>query len=80
MDDATLASAKEQPGFLGYESLSTGNRSSFISYWESLDSIDNWRNNALHLKAKTQGKKQWYQYYHAIIARVESIHFHKKDE
>ena len=76
MDQATLESAQQQPGFLGYESITNQNRSSFISYWQSLESIDNWRNNTLHQKAKAKGKKQWYKYYHSMIAKVESIHFH----
>lgn len=76
MDDLTLKLAQETDGFLGYESHKADGRGSFISYWRDLESIDRWRKNSTHLKAKAEGKKRWYKYYHAMIAKVESAHFH----
>lgn len=76
MDDLTLKLATETEGFLGYESHKSDGRGSFISYWRSLESIDRWRKNSTHLQAKSEGRKRWYSYYHAMIAKVESARFH----
>jgi heme-degrading monooxygenase HmoA len=76
MDDLTLELAMEVDGFLGYESHKSQGRGSFISYWKNLEAIDQWRKDSTHLLAKAAGKKRWYSYYHAMIAKVESAHFH----
>jgi len=77
MDDLTLELAQNTTGYLGYESHKSGNRGSFISYWQDLDAIDTWRKNTVHQQAKLAGKQKWYSYYHSIIAKVESAHFHQ---
>lgn len=76
MDEITLKLAMEMEGFLGYESHKSNGRGSFISYWKDLDAIDAWRKNSTHLAAKREGMKRWYSYYHAMIMKVESAHFH----
>lgn len=77
MDEETLKLAQQTEGYLGYESHKANGRGSFISYWKDLDSIDTWRKNATHIQAKAEGKKRWYKYYHSMIAKVESVHFHE---
>ena len=54
MDDATMLLAKEQPGYLGYESVNNLNTGIFISYWQSKDAIEKWRINSTHKLAKDQ--------------------------
>lgn len=76
MDALTLELAQETEGFLGYESHKSNGRGSFISYWQDLEAIDRWRQNAVHMQAKFEGKKRWYKYYHSMIAKVERAHFH----
>lgn len=76
MDEITFQLATQTEGFLGYESHNSQGRGSFISYWKDLDAIDTWRKNTTHLEAKTEGQRRWYTYYHAMIAKVESAHFH----
>ena len=45
--------AKQQPGFLGVESARDHSGLGItISYWESLEAIENWKQNALHKEAK----------------------------
>ena len=45
--------AKQQPGFLGVESARGNSGLGItISYWESLDAIENWKKNTLHKEAK----------------------------
>ncbi len=77
MDDITLELAQQNPGYLGYESHKSNGRGSFISYWKDLESIDEWRKNSTHIKAKAEGMKRWYKYYHSMIAKVESARFHE---
>ena len=76
MDDATLDLVKTMPGFLGHEV--TGNSSEhaiFISYWKDMASIEHWKKNDLHKRAKEKGKTQWYQWYHSQICKVERSSF-----
>ncbi|MHA4149407.1 antibiotic biosynthesis monooxygenase family protein [Bacillus cereus] len=64
--------AKRQPGFLGVESARGNSGLGItISYWESLDAIENWKKNALHKEAKKRGREQWYENFHLRICLVE---------
>lgn len=47
--------AKQQPGFLGVESARGNSGLGItISYWESLEAIENWKKNTLHKEAKKE--------------------------
>ncbi|WP_297762763.1 antibiotic biosynthesis monooxygenase [uncultured Muriicola sp.] len=64
------ALAAQQAGFLGFETA----RSTFgisVSYWESLEAIQQWKNNSEHLIAQKKGKELWYQWYKLRICLVE---------
>lgn len=75
MDEQAMSLAIQQPGYLGYESVSNQNRSIFISYWESLEAIDRWAENSVHRLAKSQAKN-WYKRYLSQICVVQrSMHF-----
>ncbi|PFD38731.1 antibiotic biosynthesis monooxygenase [Bacillus cereus] len=64
--------AKQQPGFLGVESSRDSSGLGItISYWESLEAIENWKMNALHIEAKKRGREQWYENFHLRICLVE---------
>ncbi len=67
--------AAQQPGFLGVESARNhvGNDSLGItvSYWDSLEAIKNWRQQAEHTLAREQGRAVWYGSYKLRICRVE---------
>ena len=65
-----LELAKQQPGFLGEESVRE-ELGITISYWESLEAIQNWKNNTEHLRAQQLGKEKWYKKYKLRVARVE---------
>ena len=77
MDAMTLNLVEQIDGYLGYESHKSEGRGSFISYWRDLESIDRWRKHQAHQHAKSEGRARWYKYYHAMIAKVESAHFHQ---
>lgn len=73
LDSELMRLAESMPGYLGYEALANDNKSIFISYWESREAIDNWRNNIKHLDAK-QKVAQWYSRYLSQICVIEESH------
>lgn len=62
--------AAEQPGFLGVESVREG-LGITVSYWESLEAIRNWKQNAEHQEAQRLGHQQWYSSFKVRVAKVE---------
>ncbi|WHT86322.1 antibiotic biosynthesis monooxygenase family protein [Bacillus cereus] len=71
--------AKQQPGFLDVESVRDhAGLGITISYWESLEAIENWKQNVLHKEAKKRGREQWYENFHLRICLVEKeFKFHR---
>lgn len=76
-DEITLDLVNQIDGFLGWESHKSDGRGSFISYWRDQAAIDEWRRNTTHQKAKLEGMKRWYKYYHSMLVKVESARFHE---
>ncbi|WP_369900202.1 antibiotic biosynthesis monooxygenase [Bacillus manliponensis] len=72
--------AEKQHGYLGIDSVR--NEAGFgitVSYWESLEAIQKWKDHAAHTMAKTRGKEQWYKQFHTKICVVEQEYgFQKK--
>ena len=64
------ALAELQPGFLGQESARE-EIGITVSYWQSLESIRNWKHNAEHLFAQQKGIETWYAQYKTRICLVE---------
>jgi len=62
--------AAQQPGYLGMESAREG-LGMTVSYWESLEAIRNWKQNAEHQEAQRLGHQQWYSSFRVRIAKVE---------
>jgi len=62
--------AAHQPGYLGMESAREG-MGITVSYWESLEAIRNWKQNAEHQEAQRLGHRQWYSSFRVRIAKVE---------
>lgn len=62
--------AKQQPGYLGYESARE-ELGITVSYWDSLEAIKNWKKNTEHLVAQSRGRKEWYANYKTRICKVE---------
>jgi heme-degrading monooxygenase HmoA len=62
--------AKLQEGYLGLESA-RNEIGITVSYWDSLDAILKWRNNAEHSLAREKGKELWYKTYKLRICKVE---------
>ena len=70
MADLMLSLANQQTGFLGVESA-RNDTGITVSYWRSLDDINNWKQNIDHQKAQQLGREQWYQHYTVRICKVE---------
>ncbi len=62
--------AREQEGFLGVESVGN-NFGITVSYWQNLESIRQWREQADHQLAQKFGREKWYSAYKTRIALVE---------
>ena len=70
MAEAMERLAASQPGYLGIESARDG-LGITVSYWESLESIAAWKQNAQHLVAQERGRAEWYEEFRVRICRVE---------
>jgi heme-degrading monooxygenase HmoA len=62
--------AKKQTGYLGIESA-RNDIGITVSYWQSIESIKNWKANLDHIIAQKKGREQWYSYYKVRICKVE---------
>lgn len=69
--------ARNQPGFLGIESA-RNEIGITVSYWESLETIVNWKKNSEHLIAQQKGRQDWYDWYDVKICKVEREYSFKK--
>lgn len=70
MADRMMELAQQQPGFLGIESV-RDELGITVSYWESLESIRNWKSCAEHLQAQELGRERWYSDFRVRVAKVE---------
>jgi len=55
---------------LEFTSCNEGDQEIAISYWQSLESIKVWKNNAEHLVAQALGKSAWYESYQVQVVEV----------
>lgn len=61
-----------QPGFLGAESTrDEGGVGITVSYWDSIEAIDNWKNHPRHMEAQRLGQEQWYEKFATRVCKVE---------
>ncbi len=64
--------AQMQEGCLGLESSRNSQGLGItISYWKSLEAIQEWKMQAEHVVARELGRSVWYQSYRVRIAKVE---------
>ena len=64
--------ASTQPRFLGAESVRGEDGLGItVSYWDSEQSIANWKRHAEHLPVQANGRKNWYEHYEVRVAKVE---------
>jgi heme-degrading monooxygenase HmoA len=76
MAEKMLELASQQPGFLGAESVRDESGLGItVSYWNSLDAIRNWKENASHKVAQEKGKAIWYKRFALRVCKVERDNF-----
>ena len=77
MADKMVELASKQKGFLGVESARDDVLGITVSYWDSLESIKKWKENAAHKVAQEKGKSIWYQGFALRVSKVERQNFFK---
>lgn len=75
---AIAAKLKEQlvkmDGFISierFESLVNEGKLLSLSFWESMDSIDKWKQNIDHMSAQQKGRSSLFEDYRIRVAKVE---------
>ena len=72
MADRMAQLARQQPGFLGVESVRGADDFGItVSYWESEDAIQCWKAHSEHKFAQEAGKRVWYANHILRVAKVE---------
>lgn len=62
--------AINQYGCLEFVAYTEGKQEVAISYWQSLEDINNWKEDKLHQSAQLLGKEKWYQNYQVQVVEV----------
>ena len=57
-------------GCLDFVSVTEGNEEIAISYWQTMQQIQAWKNDPQHLHAQTLGRDKWYKSYKVEICEV----------
>jgi heme-degrading monooxygenase HmoA len=76
MADLMEQLAREQPGYLGIESVrDTSGAGITVSYWTSREAIAAWKQHVSHRVAQDRGRREWYQSFSLRICKVEEARF-----
>ena len=75
MSDKMVELATQQKGFLGVESARDEELGITVSYWDSLESIQAWKEHSVHRVAQEKGIKEWYKSFSLRVCRVERHNF-----
>lgn len=78
MADRMAELSANQAGFLGMEHAAGEGLAITVCYWENLEAIDNWRENAEHKIAQQKGYETWYQAFATRICKVERDNIFEK--
>jgi heme-degrading monooxygenase HmoA len=62
--------AMEQEGFISIDHSQMGDNSITVSYWQSLESIQNWKDHPDHKVIQEKGQSTWYKNYTVKVAKV----------
>jgi heme-degrading monooxygenase HmoA len=62
--------AMEQEGFISIDHSQMGDNSITVSYWQSLESIQNWKDYPDHKVIQEKGQSTWYKNYTVKVAKV----------
>lgn len=70
MAEKMLELVQGQPGFLGAD-WAKDETDILVSYWADLESIERWKQDALHVRTKEIGRQFWYESYQVRIVEVK---------
>ncbi|RLB71679.1 MAG: antibiotic biosynthesis monooxygenase [Deltaproteobacteria bacterium] len=62
--------AMEKYGCRDFVAMTEGDQEVAISYWETLEQISRWKQDAEHIKAQQRGRSKWYRTYQIQIVEV----------
>ncbi len=71
--------AKQQEGFIDLESA-RDTLGITVSYWQSLEAIQNWKQQTDHLVAQQKGRTDWYSWYKVRVCKVERDYEFNNDD
>ncbi|MCF6136606.1 antibiotic biosynthesis monooxygenase family protein [Pseudalkalibacillus berkeleyi] len=75
MAEKMVELATQQKGFLGIESTNDDELGITISYWDSLEAIQSWKEHSAHQIAQRKGKSEWYKQFALTVCKVERDNF-----
>ena len=78
MNERMFELAQQQKGYLGIESARGNPIGVSVTYWETLEDIAAWRENAEHKLAQAKGYAKWYKSFATRVARVERDNFFER--
>lgn len=79
MSERMVALCTQQPDFLGAETARDERGVEItVSYWSSLESIQEWKEHAIHRVAQRAGKSDWYDRFATRICKVERDNFFER--
>lgn len=72
MNVLTEAESNKIEGYIGCESTRQEDGWGItVSYWATMEAVQNWKRNTLHQEAKKQGRTSWYHQYAIRICEVK---------
>ena len=78
MNKQVSDAAKQMQGYLGCENFTSNDKELTISYWKTLEDVELWKTNTIHLIAKNKGIEEWYESYAIRICEVKRDNFFTK--
>ncbi len=63
--------AQKIDGFLGVEFAGGPEFSITLVYWKTLEALEQWKNDPVHMEAKEKGKSTYYATHHVHVCKVE---------
>jgi heme-degrading monooxygenase HmoA len=62
--------ATNEYGCTGFTSVTEGDLELAVSYWDSLEQIAAWKQDAEHLSAQSFGREVWYRMYSVQVVEI----------
>ena len=71
--------AFEKYGCIDFVAATEGDQEIAISYWDSEESIRQWKNDSEHKLAQQQGRNKWYQSYTVQVVEIKREYSFKQN-